>query len=50
MKLNLSEANSDPDRAQATFRSKCATCGEWIEEDDWIVKDEDDNWIHEDCQ
>ncbi|HYT42877.1 MAG TPA: hypothetical protein VEP90_11045 [Methylomirabilota bacterium] len=32
---------------RAEFRSKCAYCGEWIEEDEWIIKDEDGNWIHE---
>lgn len=41
--------NDNPIKIQAEFRSKCAVCGEWIEEDDWIVKDEDDNWIHEGC-
>jgi hypothetical protein len=35
---------------QAEFRSKCAVCGDWIEEDDWITKDDDDNWIHVDCK
>lgn len=34
---------------EASFRSKCATCGDVIEEGDAIVKDEDDNWVHEDC-
>ncbi len=36
-------------RIQAEFRSKCATCGEWIEEGDWIVKNDDEEWIHEEC-
>lgn len=48
MKLDLSNIDPPP-RIQAEFRSKCAACGEWIEEDDWIVKNEDDEWIHEDC-
>lgn len=37
------------DPIEAEFRSKCATCGEWIEEGDLIVKDDDDNWIHKNC-
>ena len=35
---------------EAEFRSKCAACGEWIEEGDEIVFDEDGNWIHEECE
>jgi hypothetical protein len=35
---------------EAEFRSKCAVCGEWIEEGDKIVCDEDGNWIHSDCE
>lgn len=34
---------------ESQFRSKCAACGEWIEKGDMITKDDDDNWIHEDC-
>lgn len=34
---------------RAQFRSKCPACGEWIEEDDEIVRDDDDEWIHADC-
>ena len=34
---------------EATFRSKCAICGEWIEEGDEIVCDEDGNWVHVAC-
>lgn len=34
---------------EAEFRSKCAACGEWIEEGDPIAKDTDDEWVHEDC-
>lgn len=37
------------DSIKAEFRSKCAVCGDWIEEGDTITKDEDDNWIHVDC-
>lgn len=33
----------------AQFRSKCPSCGEWIEEDDPIVRDDDGEWIHEGC-
>lgn len=42
-------AKSDKPKTESTFRSKCATCGEWIEEGDTIVKTEDDEWVHEDC-
>lgn len=35
---------------EAEFRSKCAVCGEWIEEGDRIVIEEDEEWVHEDCQ
>lgn len=49
MKLDLSEDPHPRPRIQAEWESKCAACGEWIKEDDWIVKDEDDNWIHEGC-
>lgn len=35
---------------EATFRSKCAVCGEWIEEGDEIVEDDDGNWIHCGCE
>ncbi len=48
MEFDLSNVDK-PQRIQAEFRSKCAACGEWIEEDDWIIKDADDNWIHEGC-
>jgi hypothetical protein len=35
---------------QAEFRSKCATCGEWIEEGDEIEFDEEaEEWVHEKC-
>jgi len=34
---------------EAEFRSKCAACGDWIEEGDLIVFDDDDNWVHESC-
>lgn len=34
---------------EAQYRSKCAACGEWIEEGDELVLDEDE-WIHEGCQ
>jgi ribosomal protein L24E len=30
----------------AEYRSKCAYCGEWIEEGDEIVVDEDGEWVH----
>jgi hypothetical protein len=40
---------NDQPRIQAEFSSKCAACGNTIDEDDWIVKDEDGNWIHEEC-
>jgi len=39
----------------AEFRSKCAVCGDWIEEGDIIVydaaqsADEDGDWVHEEC-
>lgn len=46
MKLDFSNLNES---IKATFRSKCAACGEWIEEGDMIIKDTDGNWIHEDC-
>lgn len=35
--------------AVAEFRSKCASCGNWIEEGDPITRDDDGEWIHEDC-
>lgn len=35
---------------EAEFRSKCAECGEWIEEGDNIEPDEDGNWIHQNCE
>ena len=35
---------------KATYRSKCADCGEWIEEGDEIEPDEDENWVHSDCE
>jgi hypothetical protein len=41
--------NQERGIVQAEFRSKCAACGEWIEEGDEIVVDEDGNWVHEDC-
>lgn len=34
---------------KAEFRSKCADCGEWIEEGQEIEPDEDGNWVHCDC-
>lgn len=34
---------------EATRRSKCAACGEWIEEGEQIVLHEDGDWIHEEC-
>lgn len=35
---------------EATFRSKCAVCGEWIEEGDEIVIDKvEEEWVHEAC-
>jgi hypothetical protein len=34
---------------EAEFRSKCAACGEWIEEGDEIVADDDENWVHKEC-
>ena len=33
----------------AQFRSKCAACGEWIEEGEPIVCTCDDEWVHEEC-
>jgi len=48
MKIDLSNVDPPP-RIQAEFTSKCPACGEWIEEDDWIIKNEDDEWIHEEC-
>lgn len=33
----------------ASFRSKCPACGDWIEEDDEIVKTEDGEWVHVEC-
>jgi hypothetical protein len=35
---------------EAEFRSKCAACGEWIEPGDDIVLDDDEEWIHEECE
>lgn len=37
---------------EATFRSKCAACGEFIEKGDSIARDEScghGEWVHEDC-
>lgn len=34
---------------EAEFRSKCADCGEWIEEGQMIEPDEDGNWVHQEC-
>lgn len=47
MKFNL---EPDTPRIQAEWNSKCPACGDTIHEGDWIVKDEDDEWIHEDCK
>ena len=52
MNIDLSNLNPEPDKPkmESTFRSKCAVCGEWIEEGDSIVKiEDDDEWVHEDC-
>jgi hypothetical protein len=35
--------------AFAKYRSKCAYCENWIEEDDVIEADPDGNWCHEEC-
>jgi hypothetical protein len=35
---------------EATFRSKCPACGEWIEEGEEIVLDDDQEWVHEECK
>lgn len=40
----------DPVVVEAQFRSKCAACGEWIEEGDEVVKGEDGEWVHLDCE
>jgi hypothetical protein len=34
---------------EAEYRSKCATCGEWIEEGDMIETNADGDWVHEEC-
>jgi hypothetical protein len=34
---------------KAEFASKCAACGEVINKDDEIVRDEDGEWIHDGC-
>lgn len=34
----------------AEFHSKCAACGDDIDEGDEIVLDPDDDWIHVDCE
>lgn len=34
----------------AEFRSKCAACGDTIEEGDEIVVDIDGDWVHVDCE
>lgn len=34
---------------RAEYRSKCADCGEWIEEGDEIVKNDDGDWVHARC-
>lgn len=34
---------------EAERRSKCAACGEWIEEGDEIVLNVDGEWVHERC-
>lgn len=35
---------------KAEFHSKCAVCGEWIEEDDEVeYSDDADDWVHYDC-
>lgn len=34
---------------EATYRSKCAACGGWIEEGDEIEMNEDEEWCHVDC-
>lgn len=41
-------ANERP-RTTAHWESKCAACGDTIHQLDIIVKDDDDNWIHEEC-
>ncbi len=35
---------------EAEYRTKCAVCGEWIEPGDEIVRDDDGEWIHADCE
>jgi hypothetical protein len=49
MEFDLTSEPPLPPRTQAEWESKCAACGDWIYEGDWIIKDEDENWIHEDC-
>lgn len=34
---------------EAEYRSKCAACGNWIEEGDPIEQNEDGDWVHEEC-
>lgn len=34
---------------EAQHRSKCAACGEWIEEGDEIVRNDDGDWVHIEC-
>jgi hypothetical protein len=34
---------------EATYRSKCSVCGEWIEEGDLIATNENGDWVHEEC-
>lgn len=34
---------------EAERESKCAACGEWIEEGDPIERNDDGDWVHEHC-
>lgn len=33
----------------AEYESKCPACGELIREGDEIERDDDGEWVHEDC-
>lgn len=35
---------------EAQYRSKCAFCGEWIEEGDEIALSEDGWWVCAECE
>lgn len=39
-----------PAVVEAEFESKCPACGDMIVEGDEIVKNEDGDWVHLDCE